>query len=142
LRLFDWMGRRKRDFFPTTYKCRSVRENDYFFYWTTIDDTPERAMVNAANTSPKGECFVEANINLRGKDGKNRLHVKSEARSVTVWLSPDMINLKLPTEVYIRGTLANKGMPYLEPDMKVMLDDALMRSDRQHVFWTKVEAKD
>jgi predicted esterase len=142
LRLFDWMGRRKREFFPTTFKCRSTRENDYFFYWVTIDQMPERAMLSAANPSPKGECFVEAAINLRGKDGKNRIMVKSEARGVTVWLSPDMISFKQPTEVSIRGTPANRATPYLEPDMKVMLDDALMRSDRQHVFWTKVEGKD
>jgi predicted esterase len=142
LRLFDWMGRRKRDFFPTTFKCRSTRENDYFFYWATIDDMPERALLGPANPNPKGECFVDAAINTRGKDGKNRIMVKSEAKSVTVWLSPDMINLKLPTEVYIRGTLANRAAQYIEPDMKVMLDDALMRSDRQHVFWAKIEAKD
>jgi predicted esterase len=142
MRLFDWMGRRKREFFPQAFKCRSTREYDYFFYWVTIDDMPDRAMINAANPNPKGECFVEANINLRGKDGKNRIYVKSEARSVTVWLSPDVVDLKQPTEIYVRGKLVNRTAQYLEPDMKVMLDDALMRSDRQHVYWTKVEAKE
>jgi predicted esterase len=142
MRLFDWMGRRKRDFFPTKFECRSTRENDYFFYWITIDQMPERAMFTSANPNPKGDCYVNAEISLRGKDGKNRLYVKTEARSVSIWLSPEAIDLKQPTEIFVRGKPLRRASPYLEPDMKVMLDDALMRGDRQHVFWTKIVVDD
>ena len=138
LRLFDWMSRQKRDFFPKTFKCRSVRPFYFFFFWVTTDGPPPRAMVDADLWPPKNITLfhVEGNVNV-----KNNVYVKTPSERATVWLSPELVNFKLPCEVYIRGERANRGGNYVEPDAAVMLEDARTRSDRRHPFWAKVEGK-
>ena len=36
LRLFDWMGRFHRDFFPREFSCTTMREGDNFFWWVEL----------------------------------------------------------------------------------------------------------
>ena len=52
LRLFDWMGRFHRDFFPREFSCSTMREGDNFFWWVELAGMPPRAMVNPADWPP------------------------------------------------------------------------------------------
>jgi predicted esterase len=136
LRLFDWMNRKKRDFFPRKFACRSIRPWDNYFWWIETQDPPPAAMVDPDNWPPKNvsTLYVEGQLNA-----KNGLYVKTGAARATVWLSPELIDFKRPCDVYIRSKKANKGQ-YIEPDATVVLEDARGRGDRLHPFWAKVES--
>ncbi len=50
-RLFDWMGRRRRNI-PKEIECVSMRPWDNFFWWLEVDGLPERSMVLPGNWPP------------------------------------------------------------------------------------------
>ena len=52
LRLFDWMGRFHRDFFPREFDCTTMREGDNFFWWVELGGMPPQTMVNPADWPP------------------------------------------------------------------------------------------
>lgn len=136
IRLFDWMGRQQRDLFPKQVDCFRVRPFDFFFYWITADDLPARAMVDPMTGPPKGFIadHIAGEVNV-----VNNVRADTLSGAATVWLSPELINFKLPCIVTINGKRANRGSNFIEPDAAVMIEDARARSDRQHPFWAKVE---
>jgi predicted esterase len=136
LRLFDWMNRRKRDFFPRKFACRSIRTWDNCFWWVETADPPPAAIVDPDNWPPKnyGVLYVKGSLNAR-----NGVYIETGSQRATAWLSPELIDFKRPCDVTIRGKKANKGA-YVEPDPAVMLEDARSRADRLHPFWAKVES--
>jgi len=136
LRLFDWMGRQKRDFSPKDFKCRSIRLWDTSFWWVEAHDPPERSLIDP-DTWPHKVLGV---IHTSGKlNAQNGLRVDTQCASATVWLTPDLINFKVPCEITINNKVVNKLGSFIEPDSGVMMEDARTRSDRQHPFWAKVE---
>lgn len=141
IRLFDWMNRRKRDFFPKAFKCRSVRPFDNFFWWIETDDPPPGAMVEVDNWPPKNVTlfYVEGKMTVNAKNGTNNLNVTTNAGHITIWLSPELVDFKQPCDVYVKGSRLNKTR-FIEPDAGVILEDARGRCDRQHPFWAKLEA--
>lgn len=136
IRIFDWMGRKKRNFFPEEVKGRSIRPFDNFFYWTEIRDPLPSAMVDPDNWPPKNisELYAEGK-----KNKKNGFHLNTGASNATLWLSPEIIDFKQPTEIYIRNKRVNKGQ-YIEPDPVIILEDVRGRGDRQHPFWAKIDS--
>ena len=40
LRIFDWMGRFHRNFFPRDFTCETMREWDNFFWWVEVSGLP------------------------------------------------------------------------------------------------------
>lgn len=136
IRIFDWMGRKKRNFFPEEVKGRSIRPFDNFFFWTEIQDPLPSAMVDPDNWPPKNiaELYAEGK-----KNKKNGFYITTGAAKATLWLAPENFDFKQPTEIYIRGKKVNKG-PYVEPDATIILEDVRGRGDRQHPFWAKVES--
>ena len=52
LRLFDWMGRFHRDFFPREFACVTMRPWDNFFWWVELSGLPPKAMVDPADWPP------------------------------------------------------------------------------------------
>lgn len=137
LRLFDWMGRQKRDFTPKNFTCRSLRLWDGSFWWVETHDPPERALVDPDTWPHKvsGAIHTTAKVNF-----VNGIDVVTAAASATVWLTPELIDFKRPCEVTIKNKRIKKPSAYIEPDSAVMLEDARTRSDRQHPFWAKVES--
>jgi predicted esterase len=137
LRLFDWMGRQKRDPAPKDFKCRSIRYWDGSFWWVETQDPPEKAIVDPDITPIKvgATNHTSARVNF-----VNGIDVDTKAKSATVWLTPDLIDFKRPCHVRINHRPANKPNSFVEPDAAVMLEDARTRSDRMHPFWAKVES--
>ncbi|NLS91226.1 MAG: peptidase [Planctomycetaceae bacterium] len=155
LRLFDWMGRYKRNFFPKEFKAKSMRPWDNFFWWVELADFPARNMVLPSDWPPASGRVVETTA--RATDA-NAIFVTSGAGRVTVWLSPEMLNFDEQVNLTINGkrvTTAASADPggqsdsdrrnrpsrlrYVEPDLEILLEDVRTRGDRLHPFWAKVE---
>ncbi len=137
LRVFDWMSRFQRNFFPREFKARSMRRWDNYFWWVEMNDLPAKTLVDPAHWPPPRNTI--AALTEASLTATNGVNVRTGAASVTVWLSPEMVNFSQPVRVTVNGGRLKTGEPYLEPDMTVMLEDARTRGDRQHPFWAKVE---
>jgi hypothetical protein len=69
----------------------------------------------------------------------NTVQIKTGAKQVSVWLSPELIDFKRRVKVTLNGKSINGGDGFVEPDLTVLLEDARTRADRQHPFWAKLE---
>jgi hypothetical protein len=133
-RLFDWMtlSSHVRNFFPREFACVSMRPWDNFFWWVEVDDFPENSMVVPHAWPKRGakEAPIEGRIYAN-----NNLSVNSAAGSVTVYLTPDMVDFDQPINLSINR---RRQRGDIRPDLRVMLEDVRTRGDRQHPFWAKV----
>jgi predicted esterase len=136
-RLFDWMSRFKRDFFPREFATSTMRRWDNFFWWVELEELPPRATVEPVDwPPPSGTRAAEttASITVTGA-----IYVRSGAGSVTVWLSPEMIDFQQPVNVVVNRRRLTSARQFVEPDLETLLEDVLLRGDRQHPFWAKME---
>jgi len=136
LRIFDWMARCKRDFYPREFSCDSMRPWDNFFWWVEVDGMPEKSVVEPGDFSVRGKRPMNTEGKLTPGGG---IRVRSGASRVTVWLSPKMVDFERRVKIVIDGKDVNRGEPFVKPDLTVMLEDARRRADRLHPFWNKVE---
>jgi predicted esterase len=123
-RIFDWMGRKQRDFFPKKITAATKRPWDHYFWWIEMDRLPPQG-VNRA-------LVVEGTINAN-----NGINVKAPG-AVSLYLSPRMFDLSRAGTITINGRSLPKKP--IQPDLRVLLDDVRTRGERQHPFWAKVEA--
>ncbi len=123
LHIFDWMGRKKRDFFPKEFSVYTQRAIDNFFWWVELRDFQP----------PQGRPLsVDASIG-----GNNSVNVKTGGK-LTVWLSPEIVDFARPITV-TQGSTRLAPSNAIHPDPLVLLEDARTRADRKHPFWAKVE---
>ncbi|HEY1068247.1 MAG TPA: hypothetical protein VGE52_19135, partial [Pirellulales bacterium] len=138
LDIFDWMKRKKRDFFPKKIDVVSLRPWDNFFYWIETADHPPKTTCLPFNWAKDGAKTNAMTVDAELKS-KNRIYVRSGAGQTTVLLSPELgIDFNERIEVQI-GQRTNRNK-LIAPDLAVILEDARTRGDRQHVFWAKVSA--
>lgn len=135
LNLFDWMGRKRRDFFPEQFKANAMRPTDNFFWWVEVEDLPPATLVDPLNWPPPRN-FQPAGIEAR-RLANNGLIVSGPASStVTVWLTPELIDFTR------RGTVTINRRKFtgdeLQPKIETLLEDVRSRGDRQHPFWARV----
>lgn len=137
-RLFDWMGRRKREF-PAEFECVSMRPWDNFFWWLEVRDLPEKSMVAPANWPPPRSARP---FPVRGKIGNgNKLSAFTQSGETTVWLGPELVDFKKPITVELKGRRMTPPGAEIRPNMNVLLEDARTRAERQHPFWAKVDSQ-
>jgi predicted esterase len=137
LRLFDWMNRNKRDFFPREFTCYNMRKWDNYFWWVDLDEFNPRSIA-APDKWPPPHGTRPAKTTAK-VNANNTVNVTTHAGKTTLWLSPGIFDFKQKTTITVNGTKARLENGFVEPDMKVMLEDARTRGDRQHPFWAKVE---
>jgi predicted esterase len=136
LRLFDWMGRLKRDFARKSFTGYTMRPWDNFFWWVEVGDLPQKTLVDPSDWPPaSGTRAAETTAKVNANNG---VHVKTGADRVTVWLSPEVVDFKRKITVSIGGR-AVKLTGDLEPSLSVLLEDVRTRVARLHPFWAKVE---
>lgn len=137
LRIFDWMGRFRRNFFPREFTCKTMRPWDNYFWWVEVEGLPPRSAVNPGDwPPPRGTQPVQ----IKGKINKaNGINVRAGTSRVTVWLSPKMIDFKQRSTVTVNGRRMNSPDQRIRPDMRVMLEDVRTRGDRQHPFWARLD---
>lgn len=133
-RIFDWMERYQRDFFPEEFECVSMRSWDNFFWWVELDQFPANSLASPVSWPPS------RNVRPASTNGRvletNRVIVRTGAGQVTVWLSPQMIDFDEPFAVVVNGA-EPRDPP--GPRLEVMLEDVRTRGDRQNPFWARIE---
>ena len=136
LRLFDWLGRKKRTFFPKEIEAVTFRPWDRFFWWVECDGLPPRTIVLPEQWPPAAGVRP---FQIEAKAGaSNSLSVRCGAEQVKIWLSPELVDFAKPVTVTLDGQRLLKGPA--SPDLTVMLEDLRLRADRQHPFWAVVES--
>ena len=87
LRLFDWMGRKKRDFFPRDFFVRTMRNWDKDFWCVELRDMPASASLDPAVwPPPRGTRALEVKMKVSPTNG---LNVDVHGPKLTIWLSPE-----------------------------------------------------
>ena len=138
LRLFDWMGRFKRDFFPRDFECRTMRSFDSFFWWVELAGLPSGSQVDPVDWPPsRGTRAATVNASVTATNG---LRVNYRGAPVTVWVSPELVDMNEQINIVVNGRRIHTNDPYIQPDLWTLLEDARARGDRQHPFWAKVES--
>jgi len=135
--LFDWMSRKRRDFFPREFATRSMRPWDNFFWWVEIHGLPQRALVLPNDwPPPRGNrpMRIEAKIT-----SSNAIRVRAGAQRVTLWVTPQMFDLGKRLDIMINGSRIKQAKLLAEPDLEVLLEDVRTRGDRQHPFWARID---
>ncbi len=133
-RLFDWMGRFRRNFFPREFTCSTMREWDNYFWWIEIDGLPPRSAIDPEDwPPPRGSQPVQ----VTGKVLNNGVNVRTGAARASVWLSPQIIDFDERMMIVINGRRIDSRD--VKRSLPTLLEDVRTRGDRQHPFWAKVE---
>jgi hypothetical protein len=133
--MFDWMGRKRRDFFPPDFEAVTLRPWDRFFWWVELEGPPPRTVVLPEAWPP---AAGNRPLTIEAKKGAtNSLMVRCGASRVRVWLSPELIDFGQPLTVTVDGRRIHKGP--ITADERVLLEDLRLRGDRQHPFWAVLE---
>jgi pimeloyl-ACP methyl ester carboxylesterase len=136
-RLFDWMGRFHRDFFPRDIDCATMREGDNFFWWVELGGMPPRTTVNPEDwPPPHGSRPAQVSARITAN---NNLSIQTKTTSLTVWLAPGMFDFKRPISIVVNGRKMNNHSSNLAPNLETLLEDVRSRGDRLHPFWSKFE---
>jgi predicted esterase len=138
LRIFDWMGRFHRNFFPRKFACQTMRSWDNFFWWIEVKGLPPRSEVDPSNWPPPvGTQPVQVKGDINDRNG---LNVRTGTSQVTVWLSPKMLDFNKRAIITVNGRRINGADQMIKPDLHVLLEDVRTRGDRLHPFWAKLES--
>jgi acetyl esterase/lipase len=139
LRIFDWMDRYKRDFYPREFECSTMRPWDNFFWWVELSGMPPKAMVEPANwPPPRGVLPVQVSAKLTEANG---VYIKTGTGQVSVWVSPQMLSFQQRVNIVVNGDRINSREPFVQGDLHTLLEDVRTRGDRQHPFWARFDAQ-
>ena len=136
VRIFDWMQRKRRTFFPSSIDVVSMRPWDCFFWWVEMSGAPPKTIVLPSDWPPPGTIrpfAIEAKTTP-----SNTVAVRCGADRVRIWLSPELIDFTRPVTVTLDGRRLKHEA--LVPDKRLLLEDLRTRADRQHPFWAVVES--
>lgn len=137
-RLFDWMNRRTRDFYPDAIKVSTMRTWDNYFWWVELQGLPPLAMVEPSDWPPRRGA-QPARLEAKIVPKSNNVLVHTGAARATIWLSPEMVNFDQPIRATVNGRKLGPADGRVEPSLATMLEDARSRGERQHPFWAKLQ---
>jgi pimeloyl-ACP methyl ester carboxylesterase len=137
LRIFDWMSRFHRNFYPREFACETMRPWDNYFWWVEVQGFPPRSIVDPVDWPPPNGTLP---VQIKGSiNNKNGINVRTGTTQVTIWLSPKMTDFKMRSIITVNGRRLNGADQIVRPDLRVLLEDVRTRGDRQHPFWARVE---
>jgi pimeloyl-ACP methyl ester carboxylesterase len=137
-RMFEWMGLKQRKM-PKEIDCVSMRPWDTFFWWLEVEGLAAKSMVAPANWPPPRTARP---AQIEGKRLEtNKVTVKVQADKVTVWLSPELVDLNQKLVVELNGRAITPRDRTVRSDLTVLLEDVRTRADRQHPFWAKLSTQ-
>lgn len=140
MRIFDWMGRRRRTFFPPAIDVVSMRPWDRFFWWVEMERPPVRTMVLPSQWPPPPAIRpfeIEAKTMPPNSVPASMLSVRCGADRVRIWLSPELVDFSRPVTVTLDGRKLWKDP--VVPDKRLLLEDLRLRADREHPFWAVID---
>ncbi|MDO4583764.1 MAG: hypothetical protein Q4D62_06635 [Planctomycetia bacterium] len=135
--LFDWMNRRRREFYPDAFAVRTMRPWDNFFWWLEVERLPAKANVPPARYPVKGS--VTAKISGEFLPKANTLRIESQTGIVRVWIGPKMLDFDQKINILVNGKNVVDSRTSLKPDLRTLLEDVRRRGDRQNPFWCMLE---
>ena len=137
LRMFDWMGRFRRDFFPREFEAATLRIWDNYFWWIEMSGLPPGSMIEPAHW-PTRNVPLPVTLSGRITDG-NGLVVKTGSSQVSIWISPRMLDFEKRANIQVNGRSLNTANRFIQPDLRTILEDVRTRGDRQNPFWLKLD---
>ena len=140
MRIFDWMSRRQRVFFPPSIDAVSMRPWDRFFWWVEMERPPARTMVLPSQWPPPPAIrpfAIEAKTMPPNSVPASMLAVRCGADRVRIWLSPELVDFSRPVTITLDGRKLWKDP--IVPDKRLLLEDLRLRADRQHPFWAVID---
>lgn len=137
LRLFDWMERKKRDFYPPEFEVRTMRPWDNFFWWLDVEKLPPNAVVLPSEFPRNG--MIPAKISAELIPSANTLKANVPTGKITFWVGPGMLDFEQQIHFLVNGKKVRVSRD-VKPDLRILLDDVRRRGDRQNPFWQKLEA--
>ncbi|HZZ73149.1 MAG TPA: peptidase [Pirellulales bacterium] len=135
-RLFDWMGRKRRDFFPKDFACNTMRAFDNYFWYLEINEFPPNTTVDPVNDSPPPGAhalLVTGKVAVDTKGTTSNLWINAGTAKISVWLNPETVDLTHPVFINFNG----KSSRAPQPRGETVLEDIRTRGDRRHPFWVK-----
>jgi len=136
LRIFAWMGQRRRTFFPPAIDSVTMRPWDSFFWWVELSGAPAKTVVLPSQWPP-GNAVRPFSLDAK-VTATNGLNVHCGAERVRIWLSPELLDFTRPVNVSLDGKRLTRDR--IEADPAVLLEDLRTRGDRQHPFWAVLES--
>ena len=137
LRIFDWMARFHRNFFPREFACYTMRDWDCFFWWIELDGLPPKTQVDPEHWPPSARMRP---AQIKGKITGNNISVVAPNAQASIWLSPQMIDFKQRSSITVNGQPIYAKESFLQPEVRTMLEDVRTRGDRQHPFWLRLDS--
>jgi pimeloyl-ACP methyl ester carboxylesterase len=138
--IFDWMDKRRRDFFPKQWATATMRTGDDFFWWVELSALPGDFVVDPVDWPPKKRNFSPLSVEARISAAGDTIRIASGGAPVTIWLSPELVDFERRFTIQVEGRRDVRGAAELAPpDLAVMLEDVRTRADRQHPFWARLE---
>jgi pimeloyl-ACP methyl ester carboxylesterase len=141
--IFDWMKRQKRanplarlgsDDLGSSFgnEFGTMRSNDDRFYWLTSDNIDKKHRIEGGewkgSVSPATmTAQIRENQVIAKVNGVNQL---------TVWLGPGQVDYDKPVSVWVNNKEYRRGAK-VTPSIDVMLEDLLLRGDRQRLYLVK-----
>lgn len=136
IEMFRWMDLYRRNFKRTEFKdFTSMRPWDNFAWCVEIEEFAPRSIVLPLAWPPeKGHRTAKTSFKIVRTERDNAITLACDGQRVSLWLSPDFIDIERPIRI-----LRNKTIQVREkPSAEVLLEDVRTRGDRQHPFWMKV----
>ena len=135
-RIFDWMGRRDRNFFPKKVAATTMRTWDNYFYWLELQQFPSTSIVEPTDFPPRRNFQpVRTEATIKG----NSINVKTGAEKVTLWLCPELVDFEKPVRITVKGQrVSHDGN--VRGDLATILEDVRTRGERLHPFWVKIDS--
>ncbi len=128
-RVYDWMNRKRRNFYPETFTVNTMRPSDNFFWWIEVSDFPARAL--------NGKTTVKVAANRIPT--ANTLNVQIPTASARIWIGPKMLDYDRKVNILINGKNIIGPRTNLSPSIRVLMEDFMARGDRQNPFFQVVE---
>ncbi len=136
LKIFAWMKKHRRNFFPKLFSCETIRSFDNYFWWVEITTMPPALTADPEQWPPKRIRTLKVTGKIRTTDEKTHIRVSSGRAPTTIWLAPELVDFDKRLQISVSGF---PEVRRATPDIGVMLEDARTRGDRMHPFWAKVE---
>ncbi len=134
--IFDWMGRRDRNFFPKKVAATTMRPWDNYFYWLELQQFPASSIVEPTDfPPPRNFQPVRTEATIKG----NTINVKTGAEKVTLWLCPELVDFEKPVRIVIKGQRLSRESN-VQADLATILEDVRTRGERLHPFWAKIDS--
>ncbi|HBE68675.1 MAG TPA: hypothetical protein DDW52_11070 [Planctomycetaceae bacterium] len=122
---------------PEAIDVGTMRNGDRFFYWLEAPGVQATSVVNPFMLSGQRPGKFVAKASRRD----NRIvvsRIPSPRNSATIWLSPDLVDFAEPITVNVSGRKVRFPPEQTRPDIRVMLEDARVRGERQSTYWQRL----